>query len=326
MESGVCRHCRLHRSCCCMKNKDILHPCQFSTSSSNRFSSVLHSLYTHPAFASYALFTLARSEFVCEIFFPSVTNTWCILTCEFLAKFLAKFSTVFLHFQNSGNSRMQSFSQQMTAMAPVMLEPYQLATICVLLYKWRKRKSNHRFWVHPIKCLHLQLVEYHCLVTEKHLFLEDYYCSFRMNPDQFDHVLSIIGPKIFKEDSQFHRSIRPEQKLAVTLRYCFYLLKMHTWQGMYHSTMWKQSNVRIHKVQLCNKCNVLSSLEKEVCNDTWNLFTLERDTPACAFSVAGETWKSLGTGHIGIMGGHVWLSHAHSVNQISVLYEHWPQW
>ena len=41
----------------------------------------------------------------------------------------------------------------------------------------------------------------------------------RMSPERFEHLLSLVGPLIQKEDTRFRRSISPEERLAVTLRF-----------------------------------------------------------------------------------------------------------
>ena len=40
-----------------------------------------------------------------------------------------------------------------------------------------------------------------------------------MSSERFEHLLSLVGPLIRKEDTQFRKSISPEERLAVTLRF-----------------------------------------------------------------------------------------------------------
>ena len=40
-----------------------------------------------------------------------------------------------------------------------------------------------------------------------------------MSPEQFDHLLELVGPSITKEDTNFHKAISTGEKLAVTLRF-----------------------------------------------------------------------------------------------------------
>lgn len=40
-----------------------------------------------------------------------------------------------------------------------------------------------------------------------------------MSPDRFEHLLSLVGPFIKKEDTNYRKAIEPAQRLALTLRY-----------------------------------------------------------------------------------------------------------
>ena len=40
-----------------------------------------------------------------------------------------------------------------------------------------------------------------------------------MSPERFDHLLSIVGPHITREDTNFRKSIAANERLAITLRF-----------------------------------------------------------------------------------------------------------
>lgn len=42
---------------------------------------------------------------------------------------------------------------------------------------------------------------------------------FRLNREEFLHILSLIGPKIRREDTHMRKAITPKHRLAVTLRF-----------------------------------------------------------------------------------------------------------
>ena len=50
------------------------------------------------------------------------------------------------------------------------------------------------------------------------LALEIYRC-LRMLPERFDHLLSIVGPHITREDNNFRKSIVTNERLAITQRF-----------------------------------------------------------------------------------------------------------
>jgi len=41
----------------------------------------------------------------------------------------------------------------------------------------------------------------------------------RMSPERFDHLLSLVGPLIKKQDTKFREAITPGERLALTLRF-----------------------------------------------------------------------------------------------------------
>ena len=40
-----------------------------------------------------------------------------------------------------------------------------------------------------------------------------------MSPERFDHLLSLVGPLITKQDKQLREAIPPDERLALTLRF-----------------------------------------------------------------------------------------------------------
>ena len=57
----------------------------------------------------------------------------------------------------------------------------------------------------------------HCACNYSNMYLQK---SIRMNVDTFDELLHIVGPSISKLSTNFKDSIAPEERLAVTLRFC----------------------------------------------------------------------------------------------------------
>ncbi|XP_064107304.1 uncharacterized protein LOC135216144 [Macrobrachium nipponense] len=46
-----------------------------------------------------------------------------------------------------------------------------------------------------------------------------FYNYHRMNKEDFDYLLRLVGPKIAKQDTRMRKAIPPEQRLSVTLRH-----------------------------------------------------------------------------------------------------------
>ena len=48
---------------------------------------------------------------------------------------------------------------------------------------------------------------------------ECYFRYLRMNPERFDHLLSLVKDKITKENTRFRKSISAEERLVLTLKF-----------------------------------------------------------------------------------------------------------
>ena len=40
-----------------------------------------------------------------------------------------------------------------------------------------------------------------------------------MSPQRFDHLLSLVGPLVKRQDTRYREAIPPDERLAITLRY-----------------------------------------------------------------------------------------------------------
>ena len=62
--------------------------------------------------------------------------------------------------------------------------------------------------------------EYHTLIQEMRLSDHDsFYKYFRIIPSRFDHLLSLVGPAITRQETNFRSPISAGERLAVTLRF-----------------------------------------------------------------------------------------------------------
>ena len=92
-----------------------------------------------------------------------------------------------------------------------------LTTVALFILLDRTRRQ-HRHWVHPIHQARQTHGEYHRLVQELRLDGYLFQRYFRLNIEQFDDLLSRVGPRITKEDTRLRRSIGPAERLAICLR------------------------------------------------------------------------------------------------------------
>ncbi|CAL9685174.1 unnamed protein product [Knipowitschia caucasica] len=92
------------------------------------------------------------------------------------------------------------------------------AIAVLLLLRLRGRQRKTRTWIHPMNQRRAQFGAYYHLVAELRTYPKKHLQYFRMSVEQMDQLLSIIGPTIRRQETNYRRSVCPSQRLAVTLR------------------------------------------------------------------------------------------------------------
>lgn len=88
----------------------------------------------------------------------------------------------------------------------------------LLLIKSRNKRNQRRWWVRKLFSNNSDT----CRDLLDTLRLEDgmgFVNFLRMTPKDFENLLQMVAPKVFKENTKFRNSISPTVKLATTLRY-----------------------------------------------------------------------------------------------------------
>uniref|UniRef100_A0A671Q543 DDE Tnp4 domain-containing protein n=1 Tax=Sinocyclocheilus anshuiensis TaxID=1608454 RepID=A0A671Q543_9TELE len=75
------------------------------------------------------------------------------------------------------------------------------------------------YWVHPLNQRRRQQGHFHHLVAELRLHSQHHHQYFRMSVEQMDELLSLIGPELTRQSTNYRAAIEPKQRLAVGLRY-----------------------------------------------------------------------------------------------------------
>uniref|UniRef100_A0A9J7XNE0 DDE Tnp4 domain-containing protein n=1 Tax=Cyprinus carpio carpio TaxID=630221 RepID=A0A9J7XNE0_CYPCA len=88
--------------------------------------------------------------------------------------------------------------------------------VALLCLRRRRRRS---VWVHDILQARQQLGEYHRLVQELRLDDGRFQRYFRLDRDQFDNLLSKVGPRIVRQDTSYLRTIELAEHLAICLQF-----------------------------------------------------------------------------------------------------------
>ena len=95
-----------------------------------------------------------------------------------------------------------------------------LQTLYLRRISCKTTKKKRKYWVRKIYAERQTKGEYHLLVQDLKLHDQNYFFRcFRMSPENFEMLLSWIGPKIKKVTTKMREPISVGQRLCVTLRY-----------------------------------------------------------------------------------------------------------
>ncbi|CAL8301852.1 unnamed protein product [Gadus morhua 'NCC'] len=88
---------------------------------------------------------------------------------------------------------------------------------CSLRKRWQKRRAS--CWTRQFLAKLLEFGAYHRLVQELRLRDGDAFKNFfRLPKLLFDSVLSVVGPKIARQDATYRQAIYSAERLAICLR------------------------------------------------------------------------------------------------------------
>ena len=82
----------------------------------------------------------------------------------------------------------------------------------------RGRGRRSRFWVHPLNQQRRQQGDFYHLVAELRLDSQRHHQYFRMSAEEMDELLSLIGPDVARQSTNYRAAMEPKQRLAVALR------------------------------------------------------------------------------------------------------------
>ena len=95
--------------------------------------------------------------------------------------------------------------------------------------------------VYTLSISHQQFGEFNTLYKDLRKYLDRFYSYYRMSIEQFDYILAQIEHLIYKPNTNWWHSISAEEKLAICIRYLYFLncyhlkaLSMFTLLPYYH--------------------------------------------------------------------------------------------
>ncbi|XP_064796317.1 uncharacterized protein LOC135516161 [Oncorhynchus masou masou] len=91
--------------------------------------------------------------------------------------------------------------------------------LIALLGRDQPRRKRRSVWVQRWLKSRKQAGEFHRLIQELRLFVEEFRSYFRLDGSQFDHLLQMVGARITRMDTNYRESISPVERLAICLRF-----------------------------------------------------------------------------------------------------------
>uniref|UniRef100_A0A8C6LXM2 DDE Tnp4 domain-containing protein n=1 Tax=Nothobranchius furzeri TaxID=105023 RepID=A0A8C6LXM2_NOTFU len=122
-------------------------------------------------------------------------------------------------------------------------EVMSLCEISLLILLHKKTRE----WVHPILKTRERNGEYHHLMRDLKDDPDKFRTYFRLSPELFAHLLTLVTPKIEKIHTNMREPISPEERLAICLstilnyrmiKFSFYFLQPGTPPLLVSTTMW----------------------------------------------------------------------------------------
>ena len=89
---------------------------------------------------------------------------------------------------------------------------------CIAMMYSRRQRQRRSMWTHNILQRRQSHGEYHRLVQELRLDEGLFQRYFRLNKSQFDDLLTKVGPRIRRADTNYWRAIGPAERLTICLR------------------------------------------------------------------------------------------------------------
>jgi hypothetical protein len=79
-----------------------------------------------------------------------------------------------------------------------------------------RRRCKHQFWVHPIYSARLSVGNFHTDFQRYRYYPDMFFTYCRMSVPSFNELLTLVGPSISRQDTNWRRSVPDAERLAVT--------------------------------------------------------------------------------------------------------------
>ncbi|RVE57693.1 hypothetical protein OJAV_G00218720 [Oryzias javanicus] len=176
------------------------------------------------------------------------------------------------------------------------------AAILALLLLRLRRERRRRFWVRPSNQSPRERGQLQNLIAELRRDGQRHRRYFRMSVEKFDEILSIIGPDLRRQTTNFRNPVSPEERLAVALRYLASgdsLISLANNFRLGHSTVVNS----VHMVFAAIESRMMDRFLPPPTQETWsavaNSFWREWDFPNCLGALGAKLVHVTAPAHSG---------------------------
>ncbi|KAF9424298.1 hypothetical protein HW555_000437, partial [Spodoptera exigua] len=101
----------------------------------------------------------------------------------------------------------------------VDLEAMDVNSLAILYWYYRRQRRRKRLWLNPIVQRRSTVGAFTTLMQQLRNDPQKFFNYFRMTIPTFDNLLKKVEKDLKKRDTNMRKSIRPEEKLAICIRY-----------------------------------------------------------------------------------------------------------
>jgi hypothetical protein len=100
----------------------------------------------------------------------------------------------------------------------IIMDVVEVGAILALV-ACNRRRHKRQFWVHPIYSVRLSVGKFHVDFQRYRNYPDKFFAYYRMSVSSFDELLTLAGPSVSRQDTDWRRSMPEAERLTFTLRY-----------------------------------------------------------------------------------------------------------
>ena len=111
----------------------------------------------------------------------------------------------------------KSVTTRLLPLVTVKMDSDEEALLLTLSLRRRRRRKLRQYWVHPI-IENRDESQFYLLYNSLRMYDDKFFNYFRMSKNTFDYLLSELIESVQRSDSTMRKSIKADERLALTIR------------------------------------------------------------------------------------------------------------